>query len=109
MAAPGSASQVLEWRTTTVGGRRAEYGVAGTGAPVVFLHGWAVTNRTYQAALNRLVARGHRVLAPALPGHGGTEPLPADEHHLRGYADWVAAFLTTVGCDAPVVLIGHSF
>jgi pimeloyl-ACP methyl ester carboxylesterase len=103
-----TAEDLLEWRTATVGGRRAEYGVAGTGTTVLFIHGWAITNRTYKAALKRLVQRGFRVIAPALPGFGGSEPL-ADEHaDLPGYAAWVSSFLTTVA-DEPVVVIGHSF
>lgn len=99
----------LEWRTATVSGRPAAYGTAGTGPPLIFLHGWAVTNRTYAGALERLRRVGTRVLAPALPGFGGTAPLPADQTTVEGYAAWVDAFLTAVGCREPVVMIGHSF
>jgi pimeloyl-ACP methyl ester carboxylesterase len=100
---------LLEWRSTTVHGRPAEYGIAGSGPTVVFLHGWAVGNRAYKVALKRLIAQGFHVVAPALPGHGGTPLLPPDEPGLEGYADWLAEFLVAIGCDEPVVLIGHSF
>lgn len=90
--------------------RSAKYGVAGlTGPTVVFLHGWAVTNRTYKSALKRLVQRGAKVFAPALPGFGGTEPLAHAESDLEGYAKWVASFLDAVAISEPIVLIGHSF
>jgi pimeloyl-ACP methyl ester carboxylesterase len=90
--------------------RSAKYGVAGlTGPTVVFLHGWAVTNRTYKSALKRLVQRGANVFAPALPGFGGTEPLADAESDLEGYAKWVASFLDAVAISEPIVLIGHSF
>ena len=99
----------MTWRTMRVDGRPASYGVAGDGPPVVFLHGWGLSHRTYRHGLERLVRQGVRVLAPALPGFGGTPSLPGDAFSLRGYADWVAAFLVEYGVDGPVTLIGHSF
>jgi len=76
---------------------------------VVFLHGWALSNTTYRRALKRLVEQGARVLAPALPGFGGTAPLPSEDFSLAGFAAWVAEFLDAVGQEEPVVLMGHSF
>ncbi len=105
-------SAFLEWRTTLVDGRAAHYGVAGhdQDPAVVFLHGWALSHRTYKAALKRLVQRGFRVLAPALPGHGGTAALPDTEAATLGdFATWVTQLLDALGEHGPVVLIGHSF
>ena len=101
----------LEWLRITVSGRTASYGLAGTGTgpAVVFLHGWGLSNRTYQSALKRLVNAGMRVYAPALPGFGGTADLPRDERDLPGFGRWVDAFLNTIGVDEPVTLVGHSF
>ncbi|MGH3794243.1 MAG: alpha/beta fold hydrolase [Pseudonocardiaceae bacterium] len=99
----------LDWRSTAVQDRPASYGVAGAGAPVVFLHGWGLAHRSYKRALKRLVAKHLRVYAPALPGGGGTASLPAAELSLAGYASWVAEFIQVVGIDEPVTLIGHSF
>lgn len=99
----------LEWRNTAVQGRPASYGVAGTGPPVVFLHGWGLAQRSYKRALKRLVAADLRVYAPALPGGGGTAGLPAAELSLEGYAAWVADFIEAAGVGEPVTLIGHSF
>jgi pimeloyl-ACP methyl ester carboxylesterase len=99
----------MTWRTMLVDGRPASYGVAGDGPPVVFLHGWGLSHRTYRHGLERLVGRGVQVLAPALPGFGGTTPLPPEQFSLEGYADWVAAFLTELGVEGPVTLVGHSF
>lgn len=108
-AEPASGDR-LSWRTTKVQGRRAAYGVGGAGPTVVFLHGWALGHRSYKRAMRRLVRRGHRVLAPALPGFGGTADLPAPLRTITGYASWVADFLTEVGpASEPVVVIGHSF
>jgi pimeloyl-ACP methyl ester carboxylesterase len=99
----------LRWERATVQGRPAVYGVAGSGPPLVFLHGWGLNHRTYKRALSRLVRLGVQVWAPALPGFGGTADLPEEEFSLVGYARWVAAFLEAVGIDGPVTLVGHSF
>jgi pimeloyl-ACP methyl ester carboxylesterase len=83
--------------------------VAGEGLPVLFLHGWGLGQHAYKRALKRLVRLGCQVFAPALPGFGGTADLPNAEFSLDGYAAWVDGFLTAVGVDEPVFLIGHSF
>jgi pimeloyl-ACP methyl ester carboxylesterase len=98
----------LVWRRTTVEGRDAFYGMAGDGLAVVFLHGWALGQRSYRRALKRLVQLGCRVYAPAMPGFGGTPNLP-DSPTFDGYADWVARFLDAVGVDEPAFVVGHSF
>jgi len=99
----------VAWHKTTVDGRAVEYGTAGRGSPLVFLHGWALNHRTYRQALGVLVDHGVRVYAPALPGFGGTVELPASQVSLAGYATWLDGFLAAVGVSEPVTLIGHSF
>lgn len=98
----------LEWRCTKVDGRDAFYGTAGEGLAVLFLHGWALGQRSYKRALKRLVRLGCHVYAPALPGFGGTPNLP-EAPTFSGYADWVARFLDAVGVDEPAFVAGHSF
>lgn len=97
----------LRWETTVVDGREALYATAGEGPPVVLLHGWGLTHRTYRKALQALVSQGMQVWAPAMPGFGGTSDLP--ELSLEAYAAWVVAFMNAVGIDEPVTLVGHSF
>lgn len=99
----------LEWRRTEVLGRTASYGVGGTGPPIVFLHGWGLSGRTYKAALKRLLAQGFRVWAPALPGFDGSRALGEGAGDMAQYAAWVNEFLTAVGVAEPVVMMGHSF
>ena len=102
-------SERLAWTSSDVCGRRVKYAHGGEGVPVLFLHGWALGNRSYKHALNRLLRLACRVYAPALPGFGGSEPLPARTCGLDAYAAWANAFLTAVGVDEPVVAAGHSF
>jgi len=99
----------LTWKHVTVNGRRAEYGEAGEGPPVVFLHGWGLDHRAYKRALSRLAAAGVRVIAPALPGFGGTAGLPRDQFTLSGLGQWTADFLDALGVLEHVLVIGHSF
>lgn len=99
----------LAWCTTAVDGRPASYGTAGEGPPVLFLHGWALGHQTYKRALKRLVLQGFQVVAPALPGFGGTPNLPQEQLSFEGYAAWVAAFLAALGYESPVLTVGHSF
>ncbi len=100
----------LHWHHTTVHGRNAEYGEGGAAGPLlVFLHGWALGQHVYKRALKRLVAQGLHVLAPAMPGFGGTPGLPRKEFNLAGYAAWVSGFLEALEVNEPVTLVGHSF
>jgi len=99
----------LDWKQTTVEGRAAEYGEAGTGPPALFLHGWGLDHKAYKRALSRLVRAGLHVYAPALPGFGGTAALGGESASLHGYGDWVAAFLRSVGVEEPALVMGHSF
>jgi pimeloyl-ACP methyl ester carboxylesterase len=108
----------MVWRRTRVHGRPAVYGQAtppahadGSAGPstVVFLHGWALSDRTYRHSLDRLARAGRAVLAPALPGFRGTAALPDDELSLHGYAAWLDEFLDAVGTRGPVTVVGHSF
>ncbi|HEX3540185.1 MAG TPA: alpha/beta hydrolase [Acidimicrobiales bacterium] len=108
MLAVASGGDQLEWRCTTVDGRDAFYGTAGDGLAVLFLHGWALGQRSYQRALRRLVQMGCQVFAPSLPGFGGTPNL-REPPTFEGYADWVAKFLDAVGVDEPAFVAGHSF
>lgn len=103
------APETLRWRSVVVQGRRVSYGEAGDGPVLVFLHGWGIGYRSYKAGLAHLVGLGFRVLAPGLPGLGGTADLPSGERTLQGYARWLAGFLDALGVAGPVTLVGHSF
>jgi pimeloyl-ACP methyl ester carboxylesterase len=109
-SSPGAVSPGhLTWRTIEVQGRVAQYGEAGEGTPFIFLHGWGLRDQTYKRALGRLAGLGLRVLAPSLPGFGGTARLPAGSFSIEGYAEWVADFAAATGVDGPFLLGGHSF
>jgi pimeloyl-ACP methyl ester carboxylesterase len=96
-------------KRTWVDGRPAGYSVAGEGLPVLMLHGWGLAQHTYRDVVRTVAEQGCRVIAPALPGFGGTAELPSESFSFGGYARWVVSFLDELEIDEPVVVIGHSF
>lgn len=97
-------------RTVEVGGRRATLAVADGGGPtVVFLHGWGLSHRSYAAPIRALAAAGFRVVAPDLPGFGGTADLPARGVTFAGFAAFVESLLAEVEGEGRVHVVGHSF
>ena len=102
-------SVVVADRRTFVQGRAASYSVAGEGLPVVLLHGWALAQHTYRDVIQTIAAQGCQVIAPALPGFGGTAELPSKSFSLGGYARWVSDLLDSLEIEEPAVVVGHSF
>ena len=98
----------LNWHRTTLDGLPAVYGDAGDGPPVVFLHGWGLSARSYAKALPLIAAAGARVVAPALPGFGKSSPL-VGEYTFEKLAGWVDELLEHIGIEEPASLVGHSF
>lgn len=105
---PRSPDARLRWHRTTLDGHAAFYGDAGDGPPVVFLHGWGLSARSYAQALPLIAATGARVLAPALPGFGKSEPLDG-EYTFEKLTNWLDELLEHVGIEEPVAMVGHSF
>jgi pimeloyl-ACP methyl ester carboxylesterase len=71
----------------------------------VLVHGLSATNASMLPLIPAL-SREFRVLAPDLPGHGGTEAT-GKQHAARYLGDWLVAFLRET-CDQPAVLVGNS-
>ncbi|WP_089153898.1 alpha/beta fold hydrolase [Micromonospora sp. NBS 11-29] len=85
---------------------RRSAGPHGDAAPVVLVHGLAVSHR-YLTPLAASLAPRHPVYVPDLPGFGLTER-PGTAYDVAGHAaflvDWLAAYRL-----GPVCLLGHSF
>ncbi len=56
-------------------GRNLAYREAGTGRPLVLLHGWSMSSVVFSEALEAFSGE-YRVLAPDLRGHGASDPGP---------------------------------
>jgi pimeloyl-ACP methyl ester carboxylesterase len=96
--------------SVVIGGERIRYLHKGAGQPVLFLHGWGLDHHAYIAVVERIAAEGCRVLAPAMPGFGGTDELHGEDHSFEGYARWVDRFVAqTTEPGSKVAVVGHSF
>ncbi|MCU1657626.1 MAG: Pimeloyl-ACP methyl ester carboxylesterase, partial [Pseudonocardiales bacterium] len=73
--------------------------------PVVLVHGLGATNASMLPLVSAL-SRDFHVLAPDLPGHGGTQAT-GDAHAAEYLGNWLLDFLRET-CDQPAVLVGNS-
>jgi pimeloyl-ACP methyl ester carboxylesterase len=94
-------------RSVNAGGIETFYLEAGPvdAPPVVLVHGLGATNASMLPLIPAL-SKDFRVLAPDLPGHGGTQATNA-AHAARFLGDWLLAFLRET-CERPAVLVGNS-
>ena len=80
--------------------------IAGSGPPLLLLHGSGGGTHSWLDSLPRLAAR-YTVVACDLPGHAFTDAPPADRLSIDGMAGDIAALLTTLGVR-PQLAVGHS-
>jgi 4,5:9,10-diseco-3-hydroxy-5,9,17-trioxoandrosta-1(10),2-diene-4-oate hydrolase len=97
---------VLHDRRVVVDGISTQYLEAGTGPPVLLLHGHEQSATSWRWVIPAL-ARTHRVLAVSLPGHGETDPAVGGYAPGRDLTPFVADFLTTLGVGS-LDLVGNS-
>lgn len=76
---------------------------AGSGKPIVFLHGYPQSCAAFEPVMN-LLANSFHVLAPDLPGIGKSGRIPGADK--RSIAEFLDAFLQQMGLR-DVVLAGH--
>jgi pimeloyl-ACP methyl ester carboxylesterase len=89
----------------TMHGNRVRYLIAGSGPPVVLVHGITSSADTWADAMHGL-ARDHTVIAPDLLGHGASAK-PRGDYSLGAYASGVRDLLAALGHDS-VTIAGHS-
>ena len=99
----------VRWRDVTVDGATVRVMEAGRGDPLLFLHGWGLTPRAYAHGVTRLTGAGVRVIAPCLPGFGGSDGLALRSVGLTAYAERIGRLLDVLEIEHPVFVAGHSF
>lgn len=91
--------------TITLGGLTVSYIDQGAGPVVLLLHGWDAPAETYRLIIDHL--SGYcRVIAPDLPGFGGSQEPPEPWAPAR-FAGWVRDFAAALSIEE-AVLMGHS-
>lgn len=98
-------ASALHLKTATVHGRPVLYAEAGEGPVLLLVHGMAGTLENWREVIEPL-ARHHTVIAPDLPGHGGSGGGRGD-YSLGAHAASLRDLLVTLGHDRATV-VGHS-
>ena len=78
----------------------------GSGAPIVFSHGWPLSSDDWDAQVMFFLNRGYRVIAHDRRGHGRSSQT-AEGHDMDHYADDLAALTAHLNLKG-AVHIGHS-
>lgn len=81
---------------------------AGSGPPVVFLHGFAVSSEYWRPTLELLAGQGYHAIALDILGFGRSEKSDTAPYSLRLYADLYAGLLDALGLER-AACVGHSF
>ncbi len=107
--AGGAATTSPTWRTVEVDGASMRVMEAGSGDPLLFLHGWGLSPRAYADGVTRLTAAGVRIIVPSLPGFGGSDGPPLRGIDLPAYGHRIGRLLDVLEVEHPVFVAGHSF
>jgi len=81
------------------------YREAGRGEPLLLVHGWPLSSRTWRKVVPEL-ASDRRCIAPDLLGAGETSAPPGADLGLRAQGQVLGSFLDALGLDR-VALVGH--
>src|SRR5919108_4410688 len=86
-------------------GHRVIYRIAGSGPPVLLIHGMVNSSRHWEEVAVRLAGE-HTVIAPDLIGHGDSAT-PRGDYSLGAHAASIRDLLAAIGIDRASV-VGHS-
>ncbi|HYF24591.1 MAG TPA: alpha/beta fold hydrolase [Baekduia sp.] len=86
-------------------GHQVVYRVAGSGPPVVLIHGMVNSSRHWQPVAERLASR-YTVIAPDLIGHGDSAT-PRGDYSLGAHASVIRDLLSAIGVER-ASFVGHS-
>ncbi|MDX6668602.1 MAG: hypothetical protein QOK04_1982 [Solirubrobacteraceae bacterium] len=101
---PAAVSEFDEWQME-LHGHRVVYRIAGSGPPVVLIHGMVNSSRHWEEVALRL-ADEYTVVAPDLIGHGDSAT-PRGDYSLGAHAASIRDLLAAIGIDR-ATLVGHS-
>ncbi|PAD39666.1 alpha/beta fold hydrolase [Terribacillus sp. 7520-G] len=93
----------------TVDGHTLHYISAGTGQPVVFLHGGMLSSRDFAAAVQLAAAQGFHAIAFDRPGYGYSSRSTAGKTTPDSQAVLLHHALKKIGVEQPIILVGHSW
>ncbi|TFD25982.1 alpha/beta fold hydrolase [Cryobacterium lyxosi] len=91
-----------------------DYGNPNAPTTLLLVHGFRGDHHGLQLVVAELLGDGAnpadlRIVAPDLPGFGGSAPLPGGVHSLAAYVDWLQEFVQVLAPAGRLVVLGHSF
>ena len=95
----------FELQETSIHGHRVAYRLAGSGPPIVLIHGITSSSIVWEGVGSDL-ARHHTVLAPDLLGHGQSAK-PRGDYSMGAFASGIRDLALSLGFG-PVTVVGHS-
>src|SRR5438309_2262533 len=101
---PAAVSEFDEWQME-LHGHRVVYRIAGSGPPVVLIHGMVNSSRHWEEVALRL-ADEYTVIAPDLIGHGDSAT-PRGDYSLGAHAAVIRDLMAAIGIDRATI-VGHS-
>ena len=90
-----------------VGGEKIYVSDRGEGQPVLLIHGFGASHKSWRAVVPGLLKRGYRVLAVDLPGHGYSDKYAGD-YSIKAVGRKVFAALDKKGIRRPHI-VAHSW
>jgi pimeloyl-ACP methyl ester carboxylesterase len=95
----------FELQETMIHGHRVAYRLAGSGPPIVLIHGITSSSMVWEGVGPQL-ARHHTVLAPDLLGHGQSAK-PRGDYSMGAFASGIRDLTLALGLGS-VTVVGHS-
>ena len=83
------------------------YGPVDAPLTIVIAHGYRGEHHGLEPVIAQLP--GIRWIGPDMPGFGESTPLTEVSHSIDGFAEWLSAFVDTLGLSGTAVMLGHSF
>lgn len=105
-AATGGQNALAAEREVELHGHVVGYRAAGSGPPLVLVHGITSSSDAWREVIPRL-AEHHTVIAPDLVGHGRSAK-PRGDYSLGAYAAGIRDLLAVLGFERGSI-VGHSF
>ena len=90
-----------------INGKELSYKIAGTGNPLLIIHGWGASSNSWMGMVEEMVGKGFQLIIPDLPGFGKS----SDPDSSWGSEDYVNIILELIKkLDLKeFYLLGHSF
>ena len=99
---------VQELKSVAVLDTEMAYREAGSGQPIVFLHGNPTSSYLWRNIIPHLQDLG-RCLAPDLVGMGDSGKLASNDYRFENHAKYLDAWFEAVGANGDVIIFGHDW